>query len=87
MNKPAMGVQRPTINSAEQPAASNCKVIENVGVGAAGPWMNCTRGMAVTARRNSKPEPGQPSGNVENSLCTRGPAIKLQIVEPGRNPR
>ena len=86
-NKPAMGVQRPTIKSTEQAAASNCRAMENVTAGAAGPLMNCRRGVAVTARRNSKPIPGQLSGNIEKSLCTRGPTFRLQIVERSRNPK
>jgi len=86
ISEPTMGVQRPTIKSVEQPAASNCKAIENGGVGANGPAMSCTSGIAVTARRNTNPVPGQPSGNVEKSLCTRGPAFRLQIGERSRNP-
>src|SRR5919106_620557 len=30
--------------------------------------------MAVTARKSTRPAPGSPHGNVEKSLCTRGPA-------------
>jgi hypothetical protein len=60
--------------------------MENVRAGAAGPWMNSMRGIAVTARRNTKPTPGQPSGNVEKSLCTRGPTLRLPRVERSRNP-
>jgi hypothetical protein len=61
--------------------------MENVRVGATGPLMNCTRGIAVTARSNTKPVPGQPSGNVEKSLCTRCPAFRLQIVERSETPK
>jgi hypothetical protein len=82
-----MGVQRPRMRSAEQPAASNCRVVENVRVGAIGPWMNCTRGVADTARRSIKPVPGQPSGKVEKSLCISGPAFRLQIVKRNRKPK
>lgn len=87
MNKPAMGVQRPTIKSAEQQTASNCRVVENVRVGATGTVMNCKRGIAASARRNTKPVPGQPSGNVEKSLCTREPAFRVQMVERSGNPK
>jgi hypothetical protein len=49
--------------------------MENVRVGATGPLMNCTRGIAVTARSNTKPVPGQPSGNVEKAFAQDVPLL------------
>jgi hypothetical protein len=40
----------------------------------------------VAARKNTNPVPGQPSGNVEKSLCTRGPAHRLAALSKSRNP-
>jgi len=87
MNRPAIGVQRPRINSAEQVAAQNCKVTDRGSAGANGPAKNCTSGTAATARKNTKPVPGQPSGNVEKSRCTRDPVFRLQRCERRRNPK
>src|SRR5437764_15269490 len=48
--------------------------------------MNCTSGIVVAARKNTNPVPGQPSGNVEKSLCTRGPVLRLAASSKSRNP-
>jgi len=78
--RPATGVQSPMVRSAEQMAARNWKM---TATGNGAPWelvMNWTNGMAVAARKNTKPVAGQPSGNVEKSLCTSGPVLRLPAL-------
>src|SRR5579871_4506832 len=86
MSAPATGVQSPTIKSAEQTAASNCRITLDGAVSGKGPAPNCASGTAMIARRNTNPVPGQPSGNVEKSRCTNGPAFRLLPVPAGRYP-
>jgi hypothetical protein len=43
--------------------------------------------MAAIVRKNARPAPGQPSGNVENRRCTRCPALRLLYSERNRNPK
>jgi hypothetical protein len=43
--------------------------------------------MAAIARKNASPVPGQPSGNVEKSRCTRGPVLRLTLFTTNRNPK
>jgi hypothetical protein len=74
---PATGVQSPMVRSAEQMAARNWKMTETGNVAPWEPAMNWTSGIVVAARKNTNPVPGQPSGNVEKSLCTRGPVLRL----------
>jgi len=77
MKRPATGVQSPMVKSAEQMAARNWKMAETGNVAPWEPAINCTSGIVVAARKNTNPVPGQPSGNVEKSLCTRGPVYRL----------
>jgi hypothetical protein len=44
-------------------------------------------GMITTARKNTSPNPGRPSGNVEKSRCTRGPDFRLALFRTHRNPK
>jgi hypothetical protein len=86
MKRPATGVQSPMIRSVEQIAARNWKMIET-GNGLAGdPVANCMSGIVVATRKNTSPVPGQPSGNVEKSLCTSGPVLRLTGQSKSRNP-
>jgi hypothetical protein len=86
MKTPATGVQSPMVSSAEQMAAKNWKMTETGNVVAWEPAMNCTSGIVVAARKNTNPVPGQPSGNVEKSLCTTGPVLRLAARLKSRNP-
>jgi hypothetical protein len=86
MKRPATGVQRPIVRSAEQMAAKNWNVTETGNVAPWEPAINCTSGIVVAARRNTNPVPGQPSGNVEKSLCTRDPVLRLAGQSKTRNP-
>src|SRR5579862_4597156 len=84
--RPATGVHSPMVRSAEQMAARNWKMTET---GNAAPWepaTNWTSGIVAAARKNSNPVPGQPSGNVEKSLCTSGPVLSLAARLKSRNP-
>jgi len=66
--------------------ARNWKMTETGEVAPWEPAMNWTSGMVVAARKNTNPVPGQPSGNVEKSLCTRGPVLSLAARLKSRNP-
>jgi hypothetical protein len=75
------------ISSAEQTAVINCKLRDSGRGGANRPVVvTCTSGIAITARRNINPVPGQPSGNVEKSLCTKGSAFRLIPIRESRYP-
>ena len=80
MKRPATGVQSPMVRSAEQMAARNWKMTETGSVTPGEPAMNWTNGIVVAARKNTSPVPGQPSGNVEKSLCTSGPVLRLPAL-------
>jgi hypothetical protein len=67
-------------------AAKNWKMTETGNVVAWEPAMNCTSGIVVAARKHTNPVPGQPSGNVEKSLCTRDPVLRLAGQSKSRNP-
>jgi hypothetical protein len=75
--RPATGVQSPIVRSAEQMAARNWKMTKTGNVAPCEPATNWTRGIVVAARKTINPVAGQPSGNVEKSLCTRGPVLRL----------
>jgi len=75
--RPATGVQSPIVRSAEQMAARNWKMTKTGDVAPCEPATNWTRGIVVAARKTINPVAGQPSGNVEKSLCTRGPVLRL----------
>src|SRR5688572_5866066 len=43
--------------------------------------------MAVAARRSTRPAPGRPRGNVENSRCKAGPRDRLRRSARARPPQ
>jgi hypothetical protein len=85
---PATGVQKPISNIAAAPASTNCKTTSAGIVVVRSPVIPCrTSGIAATARKNKSPVPGQPSGNVEKSRCTRAPVLRLSLFSRHRNPK
>ncbi len=85
ISPPAIGVHNPISNRTAATAVT-ISVVTGAGEEAVSSpaW---TSGMAVTARNSTRPAPGRPYGNVEKSLCTNGPAVKLSSSARARPPR